>query len=152
ALFGPRQPEDRRERFRPAVARLRVTEREVMDGQPLRVARIRADRFTGGVVDGGLFDEEPHYGGGVTLTLEVRCPRPGVWGLVRLALKALLTGGLPLGGGSAVGRGVVRGRAEVRLPDRAGSLVIDPQGKTDPETARVLNGYVEEFHSAAERS
>jgi CRISPR/Cas system CSM-associated protein Csm3 (group 7 of RAMP superfamily) len=148
-LFGPRLPKDRKLRFRPCASRLRTSERRVIDGQSLRAARIRVDRFTSGVVDGGLFDEEPSYRGRVELTLVVRRPRSGELGLLLLVLKDLLTGDLPLGGSSSVGRGVVRGRAELHLPGRDNVFVLDPEARANPEGIRVLNGYVEEFHRAA---
>jgi CRISPR/Cas system CMR subunit Cmr4 (Cas7 group RAMP superfamily) len=147
-LFGPRP---RSENHAPGLtaSRLRVAEQPVMEGQSLRQARIRGDRFTGGVVDGGLFDEEPLFRGKMRLRLELRRPQPGEVGLLLLVLKDLLTGDLPLGGAAAVGRGVVTGRADVLLPGQQTPSRIDPLLPAVPDTASLLNRLVEEFRTAS---
>src|SRR5262249_55381721 len=123
-------------------------EQPLTGGQPLRPARIRADRFTGGVVDGALFEEEPNYRGRARLRLELRQPGPGELGLVLLVLKDLLLGDLPLGGAGSVGRGVVSGRAEVRVPGQEQPYVFDPRTPADGRTLAALNEAVAEFHNA----
>jgi CRISPR/Cas system CSM-associated protein Csm3 (group 7 of RAMP superfamily) len=138
-LFGPRG----------TASRLRVSEQPLEDGKQLRPSRIRIDRFTGGVVEGCLFDEEPNYGGKAVLELELRSPRPGEVGLLLLVLKDLLTGDLPLGGTASVGRGVVTGRARVHLPGQAEPCRFDPVVAADAATVRTLNQAVDEFRTAA---
>lgn len=147
-LFGPRKPDDRGRPFQPRASRLRTSEQPLRDAQLLRVARIRIDRFTGGVVDGGLFDEEPAYFGQTNVTLALRNPQPAELGLLLLVLKDLLTGDLPLGGSGSVGRGVVTGCAELHLPDQERSVVFDPVVTANAETATLLNDYVRQFHDA----
>jgi CRISPR/Cas system CSM-associated protein Csm3 (group 7 of RAMP superfamily) len=147
-LFGPRKPEDPARRFQPHASRLRTSERRVADAQSLRVARIRIDRFTSGVVNGGLFDEEPAYLGRTDVTLVLRNPKPGELGLLLLVLKDLLAGDLPMGGGGAVGRGAVAGRAELHLPDREHPIALDPEATADATTVALLNGHVRQFHEA----
>ncbi len=87
--------------------------------------RIRIDRFTGGVVDGALFNEQPAFGkAGATrieITLKVLKPEAADIGLLLLLLKDLWTGDLPLGGEIAIGRGRLRGiRADIehKSPDK----------------------------------
>lgn len=65
----------------------------------------KVDRFTGGVVDSALFDEEPLYGGDVTLKVEIEDPKPHEKGLLLLALKELQNGIQTVGGSSSIGRG-----------------------------------------------
>src|SRR5262249_45229902 len=146
-LFGPR-PTDGDQQTAPSASRLRVAEQPVTDGQSLRQSRIRGDRVTGGVVDGGPFDEEPVFRGKVRLRLELHRPRPGEVGLLLLVRRDLLPGALPLGGGGAVGRGVVTGRAEVFLPGQAQPCRLDPLLPAAPEVAAQLNKLVEEFRTA----
>jgi CRISPR/Cas system CSM-associated protein Csm3 (group 7 of RAMP superfamily) len=138
-LFGPRG----------AASRLRVSEQPLEDGRQLRPSRVRIDRFTGGVVEGCLFDEEPNCGGKALLELELRSPRPGELGLLLLVLKDLLTGDLPLGGTASVGRGVVTGRVRVHLPGLAEPCRFDPVVAADAATVRTLNQAVDEFRTAA---
>ena len=155
-LFGPRDSEDLATENQvepwPRASRL-ICEESLLEGaQRLRPVRVRIDRFTGGVVDGGLFDEEPIYGGSGNLRLEIRNPRAGEVGLVLLILKDLLTGDLPLGGGAAVGRGVVTGSltADWQQPGiETRKASWNPEEPLDPETAEWLNGEVELFHSRA---
>ena len=147
-LFGPRMADDRNRRLEPRASRLWTSERRVHDAQSLRVARIRVDRFTSGVVDGGLFDEEPTYRGRTDVTLVLRTPEPGELGLLLLVLKDLLAGDLPVGGSGSVGRGVVAGRAVLHLPGQDQPVVLDPEAVADAETVSLLNGHVQLFHDA----
>jgi len=109
-LFGPREERTRNPGFQPRGSRLRVSERPVANGRSQRVTRVAIDRFTQGVVPTALFDEQPYVGGTVHLRFELRNPRDGEIGLLLLVLKDLLTGQLPIGGTSSVGRGVLVGR------------------------------------------
>lgn len=142
-LFGPR-PGRREPLF---ASRLRVAEQPMLDGKVLRQTRIRIDRFTGGVVDAGLFDEEPLFRGRVTLRLELRAPRPGEVGLLLLVLKDLVSGDLPLGGAAAVGRGVLTGKAHLHLPGQE-VHAFDPLLPAEARTVEALNRAVEDFRSA----
>jgi CRISPR/Cas system CMR subunit Cmr4 (Cas7 group RAMP superfamily) len=144
-LFGPGPKRERGET--PFASRLRVAEQPVLDGKLLRQSRVRIDRFTGGVVDGGLFDEEPLFRGRVTLRLELRAPRPGELGLLLLVLKDLVSGDLPLGGGAAVGRGVMAGKVHVHLPGQEPHS-FDPLLPAEARTVEALNRAVEEFRTA----
>jgi CRISPR/Cas system CSM-associated protein Csm3 (group 7 of RAMP superfamily) len=147
-LFGPRKPEDRGRQFHPRASRLRTSERRVRDARSLRVARIRIDRFTSGVVDGGLFDEEPAYLGRTDVSLILRSPLPGELGLLLLVLKDLLDGDLSVGGSGSVGRGVVAGSAELHLPGREHPVTLNPEAAAEEATVTLLNGHVRQFHEA----
>ena len=106
-LFGPRM-EDRQ--TVPCGSRMWVKEVEIKpEKQDLVQHRVKIDRFTGGSYPGALFDEQPVFGGTVTIDLAVRRPSPSDVGLLLLLLKDLWTGDLPLGGASSVGRGRLRG-------------------------------------------
>jgi CRISPR/Cas system CSM-associated protein Csm3 (group 7 of RAMP superfamily) len=145
-LFGARKAD---RNVRPTASRLRASEQTIEDGKQLRPSRVRIDRFTGGVVEGFLFDEEPNYAGKTVLELELRSPRSGEIGLLLLVLKDLLTGDLPLGGTASVGRGVVTGRARIHLPGQSEPTRFDPVSTADAATVRTLNQAVEEFRTAA---
>jgi len=135
-------------------SRLTVSEGR-LDGELLQGVRIRIDRFTGGVVDGALFDEEPLYGGKGSVTVEIRAPEPGDAGLLLLLVKDLLTGDLPVGGSASVGRGVTAGTAQLEWLDGAKpsrSLRWDPAAEVTEEEAKLLNGEVEALHRLREVS
>lgn len=109
-LFGPREERDRNPELQPRGSRFRVSEGEVTKGRNQRITRVAIDRFTQGVVPTALFDEQTHVRGTVQIRFELRNPRDGEIGLLLLILKDLLTGQLPVGGTSSVGRGVLIGR------------------------------------------
>lgn len=71
--------------------------------------RIKIDRFTGGVIEGALFDEQPAWGGTCKITVILRNPQFAEIGLMLLVLKDLWTQDLPLGGTSSIGRGRLQG-------------------------------------------
>lgn len=143
-LFGPRLEGTTNGNFQPRASRLRVSETVVNNSHRLRPNRIKIDRFTGGVIDGALFDEEPIYGGQVQITMEVRDPQPGEAGLLLLVLKDLLTGDLPMGGTSAVGRGVVKGTADIVM--EGNKFTLNPTQRADEKMRQALNQEVQNFH------
>ena len=145
-LFGPRLVGTTNRDFRPQASRLKITEKPFNNSKRLRLSRIKIDRFTGGVVDGALFDEEPVYRDEVEVSLELRNPQEGETGLVLLLLKDLLTGDLPVGGTSSVGRGIFRGTATVKIGDE--DYTLDPSKPADSATVQVLDDEVQKFHDA----
>ncbi len=91
--------------------------------------RIKIDRFTGGTVDGALFDEEPVWSDPlqketyVTLRIKLEGLTKSDWraGLLLLALKDLWNEDLPIGGESGIGRGLLRGR-NIKVKDKSGEI------------------------------
>ena len=145
-LFGPRLIGTTNPNFRPQASRLKITEKPITKSKRLRPNRIKIDRFTGGVVDGALFDEEPVYRGEVEVSMELRNPQEGETGLVLLLLKDLLTGDLPVGGTSSVGRGVFKGTATMKIGDE--DYTLDPSKHATSKTVKVLDDEVQKFHEA----
>lgn len=95
------------------ASRLLVSEAMLSGGQRLRPSRVAIDRFTGGAMDGAPFEEEVYYGGSFELSIELRNPKPAEVGLLLLLTKDTITGDLPFGGTSSVGRGFVTGQVRV---------------------------------------
>ncbi len=153
-LFGPRFEGQRpTKETQPRASRLRISEVRLDGGRPQRQVRIAIDRFTGGVVDSALFDEQTDAGGRANVRLELRNPRPGELGLVLLVLKDLLDGSLPVGGTVSVGRGVLRGCATVTWYDGGGvaprSAKIAPGTPPTGEMASRIDEEIRVFHQAA---
>lgn len=92
------------------ASRLVVHERVIEYATELVQNRIAIDRFTGGAYHGALFDEQPIFGGDVTIELELRNPQEHEIGLLLLLLKDLWTSDLPVGGESSIGRGRLQGK------------------------------------------
>lgn len=77
--------------------------------------RNRIDRFTGGTIDNALFTEEPIWQmdkqlSPIKLMLTIKNCTKAQAGLILLLLKDLWLGNLTIGGGKAIGRGVLQGR------------------------------------------
>ncbi|MGH2709293.1 MAG: RAMP superfamily CRISPR-associated protein, partial [Actinomycetota bacterium] len=111
-LFGTSSRERGQERKDLRASRLTVEEVPLSGATDLQVTRIKLDRFTQAPVAGGLIQEEPAYGAGVTLQLRLRLPddrrqADALCGLLLLGVKDLLLGDVPLGGATGIGRGSV---------------------------------------------
>ena len=111
------------------ASRIRIEERLVknVDAKTRWQNRIAIDRFTGGVVDGALFNEKPVYPRRLKdipkgepkkyhlrLTLTLEEPDPAEIGLLLLTLRDFWCGHTALGGETSNGRGTLRG-IEARL-------------------------------------
>lgn len=152
-LFGPRFEGQRPTgSLKPRASRLHVGEARLEASEPRRQTRVAIDRFTGGVVDSALFDEQTEVGGGTKVRLQLRNPEEGELGLVLLVLKDLLGGSLPVGGTSAVGRGVVRGGARATWYDGAGrpswTAGVEPGKPPSGEAAGKIDEAIKAFHEA----
>jgi len=93
------------------ASRITIREALIEGGQSLSYTRNKVDRFTGGVVDTALFDEQPHYGGKVTLSISIKHAQEWEKGVLLLALKDLGNGIQPVGGGANIGRGILQNAA-----------------------------------------
>lgn len=144
AIFGPRLDGiPGRNELRACASRLRIAESIVDESARRRPSRIRIDRFTQGVAPGALFEEEVEQGGRVRLRLELLKPRDGELGLLLLVLKDLMSGDLPIGGTSSVGRGVFEGTATLWMEDGM-KICVEPDRAPDPvidrEIQKLWNG------------
>ncbi|MFC1466953.1 MAG: RAMP superfamily CRISPR-associated protein [Candidatus Brachytrichaceae bacterium NZ_4S206] len=121
ALFGPSEVKSG---MQASASRLITTECEIRDAiDDLVQNRIRIDRFTGGVMEGALFEEQPVFAKPetrLTLRMHIRSPKEHEIGLLLLLLKDLWSGDLPLGGEIGIGRGRLQGRS-ARLIWRRGA-------------------------------
>lgn len=93
------------------ASRVIFEETAVEGGHGLLTARIAIDRFTGGTVQGALYEERPWIGGNVTLRIrwkkgEEELTDEAVCGMLLWAVKDLQEGILTVGGESSVGRGI----------------------------------------------
>lgn len=124
ALFGPQRIQSGDD---PWASRLITSECEVRNAvDDLVQNRIRIDRFTGGVMEGALFEEQPVFARPetrLTLRVQIREPNDHDTGLLLLLLKDLWTSDLPLGGEIGVGRGRLRGLSADLIHRRAGQEV-----------------------------
>ncbi len=110
-MFGP----EIKENVDPKASRVIVSDSVIEKAETDLVQnRIRIDRFTGGVVEGALFNEKPVFAKSdtqVTLRWQLRDPLDAEIGLLLLLLKDLWTGDLPVGGEIGIGRGRLKGKS-----------------------------------------
>ena len=103
-----------------------------------RISRIRINRFTGGVMRGGLFQEEPLCSQ-VRLELSAPADLPIGCALLLYTLRDLALGLYPLGSGGSIGRGYLRvnqiavqtpggAAASLRFGGENGGVISDPDG------------------------
>lgn len=106
--------------------------------------RIRVDRFTGGAMNGALFQDHPvrnTKGDAVTfpLRMTVKNCNDAEAGLVMLLVKDLMTGQVTLGANRTIGYGRVQGKS-VTVQYHGESYSIDGNGKvTSGEAAHLEN-------------
>lgn len=155
-IFGPRLEQEGDEdsiNNRARASRLRISESFIKNCGMRRQTRIAIDRFTGGVVQGALFDEQLQSGGELQVRLELRVPNDperssdAEFGLLLLLFKDLLSGEIPVGGGVSVGRGILGGTAIVHLSDGT-QYQIAPDLKVEEEALKHFNVFIEAFHQA----
>lgn len=93
-------------------SRLRIEETVIEGADREQVQpRVKIDRFTGGAMQGALFDSQPlfHQAEQFAIHFELANPQPGEAGLLLLLLKDLWLEDLPIGGEKNIGRGVLKG-------------------------------------------
>ncbi len=135
----------------------------------IKQSRNRIDRFTGGTIKSALFTEfavwqKDKQAPILQLKMRVKGATHAEAGLMLLLLRDLWLGNLPLGGGKAIGRGILQGfHADIyyedkqfvikqKLPVENNNGKIDISGKdadqqnlTDFETKKILQTYVSEL-------
>jgi CRISPR/Cas system CSM-associated protein Csm3 (group 7 of RAMP superfamily) len=144
-LFGP-SPETLENPVsgkKPEASRVYVSEGEIVGNSVFRQTRVKIDRLTGGTIDGALFQEEPSACGEVQFEIAARRPSDAEVGLLLLVARDLAAGLLPIGGGAAVGRGLLEGRIEVTFPDAEKRTATFSGKACLPEDFALLQPYVE---------
>jgi len=148
-LFGPRIEKKMVSHSKqPSASRLRISESSIENPAFRLQTRIAIDRFTGGTVNGALFEEQLLAGGTFTVRFELRNPLEGEVGLLLLLLRDLLSGEIPVGGSASVGRGMLRGKATLYLANGE-AYVIQPDQEVDEKVENAFNGYIKAFIDAA---
>jgi CRISPR/Cas system CSM-associated protein Csm3 (group 7 of RAMP superfamily) len=148
-IFGPRikrQDEDS-QNGQAMASKLRISESFIENSGARRQTRIAIDRFTGGVVQGALFDEQVQAGGKLKARLDLREPTDAEVGLLLLLLKDLLSGDIPVGGAASVGRGVLQGTARV-LPAEGVAYEIAKDLAVAETARKVFDKKIAAFHEA----
>ncbi|MCS7001245.1 MAG: RAMP superfamily CRISPR-associated protein [Dehalococcoidia bacterium] len=146
-LFGVFGDEDKNGKRQ--ASRVTVEERPIDGGKgDLVQSRVSIDRFTGGALDTALFNQQPHFGGNVTVAMTVRQPKPAEIGLLLLVLKDLWTGDLPIGGEQSVGRGRLNGqKATITADGKEWTLTADgDKVAVTGQAASALEEYVQALH------
>lgn len=123
-MFGPEKGAENLK-----ASRVWVSECKLENGQRMVQGRVAIDRFTGGAMNGKLFDEAAYWpqgnGSHVRVKIRLENPDPNEVKLLAGAFKDLWLGDLPLGGETGVGRGVFAGvTASLRHWEVPGELTM----------------------------
>lgn len=123
--------------------KLRIDEVILDDSVPSTQSRIKIDRFTGGAMDGALFDSSPISSlNKIELKFTIlKDATEQEKGLLLLLLKDLWTGDLAIAGEKNIGRGVLTGEHALILDSNQTEISINQDGVL-PAGAGRLNQYV----------
>ncbi len=116
---------------RAVKSRLRIEESHLDGFEAMTQNRIRIDRFTGGVMDGALFNSAPVWQKDDSkLKLSFTITNPETWecSLLLQLLKDLWLEDLPIGGEKNVGRGVLIGQSAAIYEDGQEIATLKGQG------------------------
>jgi CRISPR/Cas system CSM-associated protein Csm3 (group 7 of RAMP superfamily) len=136
--------------------KVRVREVVLPDYSANRQTRIQIDRFTGGAIDGKLFETMPIFSNNDDPDFEVEImladsksdhvKKEAKLGLLLLVLKDLWSGDLAVGGEKNVGRGVLKG-IHATIHYKGDKLIIPyDTSQIDKTHGSILQGFVEEFN------
>jgi CRISPR/Cas system CSM-associated protein Csm3 (group 7 of RAMP superfamily) len=111
--------------------------------------RIKIDRFSGGTIEGALFDSIPLFPKrtdathdvNFRITIRVEKAKDDDLGLLLLLLKDLGTGDLPLGGEKNIGRGVLSGK-KIKIDYKGRTFQFNTPEELEGEQIKVLDTYV----------
>lgn len=140
-LFGHVDVEKKQEETR--KGRIRIEETFLPDYPTEIQTRIKIDRFTGGTIEGALFETMPLFNGKeenkFSVSLEIDDYKEYEAGLLLLVLKDLWTGDLAVGGEKNVGRGVLQGVcAEISWTDSTGEKQVGSIKREGPEKNKLF--------------
>ena len=127
-----------------------VGEQEENDKMPLS-HRIHIDKFTGGVMQGGLFSEK-NVAGNLTMRIAVRDKNDPekTCGLLLLALRDLAIGVMNIGSGYNVGKGIIQvDKIFVKRKDHSEAIIDFGSGKTDDKN-KIIAGCLAAIREGAE--
>ncbi|MDW7973031.1 MAG: RAMP superfamily CRISPR-associated protein [Thermodesulfovibrio sp.] len=111
--------------------------------------RIKIDRFTGGTIEGALFETKPLFSTKEEREFQIKITiqdyKDHEVGLILLVLKDLFTGDLPIGGEKSIGRGVLSGKRVSLLIDGEKIDFTKPE-ELSKEKIEKLQRYVSELN------
>lgn len=94
-----------------------ISEKEIEGGEWLTMTRTGISRFESAAKKGALYKERAYVEGRINLTIDIRKDGNAEWiiGLLLLAVKDIANGYLPVGGQTAIGRGIFKLDGTIKL-------------------------------------
>ncbi|MHA1284122.1 MAG: RAMP superfamily CRISPR-associated protein [Promethearchaeota archaeon] len=120
----------------------------INDAEEYTQNRIKIDRFTGGTIEGALFNSTPIWHKNENINIKIFLKEAEEWevGLLLLILKDLWTEDLPLGGEKSIGRGILKGLyAIIRFNDEEFKIKERDNGLFIEGDKEKLERYVKAF-------
>ena len=131
------------------AGRVRFTDVVLDKAKERMISRIRINKFTGGVIHSGLFNEEPVKSG---VKLHITAPQDNICGCALLvyALRDLGLGLYNLGSGGAVGRGYIKvSRIEIACGEKTAAMTFGADGCKLTDTDNMVSAWL---HTLEERT
>lgn len=124
------------------AGRVRFSDVALDKAKEQMISRIRINKFTGGVIRGGLFTEEPLKSG---VTLTITAPQDDICGCALLvyALRDLGLGLYNLGSGGAVGRGYIKvSRIAIACGEQTADMTFGADGCKLNDTDNLVSAWL----------
>lgn len=126
-----------------------IVDETYIDGYAEEVqTRIKIDRFTGGTIEGALFETKPLFRKKEEREFQIRITikdyKDYEIGLILLILKDLVTGDLPIGGEKSIGRGILIGK-KISLRIDGEEIEFTKPEELSKEQIEKLQRYVSEL-------
>ena len=131
------------------AGRVRFSDVALDKAKEQMISRIRINKFTGGVIRGGLFTEEPLKSG---VTLTITAPQDDICGCALLvyALRDLGLGLYNLGSGGAIGRGYIKvSRIAIACGEQTADMTFGADGCKLNDTDNLVSAWL---HTLEERT
>ena len=116
---------DKDDKDRTQQSKIVISESKIIGATELPMTRVKINRFDSSAVAGALYSEISFFGGRTELEIMVRVDKgedyKAIMGLVYLVINDIMNGFVPIGGQTAVGRGIFTG-SEIK---EFGNLEID---------------------------
>lgn len=130
---------DKEDKDRTQQSKIVISESKIIGATELPMTRVKINRFDSSAVAGALYSEISFFGGETELEIMVRVDKgedyKAIMGLIYLVIKDIMNGFVPIGGQTAVGRGIFTGSeinefGDLEVNDCLASLKNYLEGRT----------------------
>ena len=104
---------DKKDKDKTQQSKIVISESKINGATELPITRVKINRFDSSAVSGGLYSEISFFGGNTNLEIMVKKDEgedyKAIMGLLYLVINDIMNGFVPIGGQTAIGRGIFTG-------------------------------------------